>query len=69
MQHDEFFQNELDVNGFWWKQPNSWPVARIVDMFDENFSESRKYKEAMNEYFKLRPDRKSQYHEAGGILV
>jgi hypothetical protein len=66
---DENFERDLDINGWWWKQPNSWTVERIVEVYDEAFSESRKYTEAMIEYFSLRPDRKIQYHEAGGTLV
>ena len=66
---DEMYTCEVESQGRWWLQPRTWSMQQIVDTYDDVFQCSALYKAALRAYFEERPDRRSEYLEAGGELV
>ena len=66
---DQYYKNELDEVGRWWLQPRAWSMQKIVETYDEILKHSGSYKTELVKYFELRPERRREYHTAGGTLV
>ena len=66
---DEAYNFELEETGRWWVQPKTWTMERIVETYDGFLAHSEAYKADLRSYFKERPDRRQEYHEAGGYLA
>ena len=66
---DQLFEAEVEGTGRWWLMPRQWSMQRVVETYDSFLRNSSLYKTALREYFKERPDRRAEYHEAEGTLV
>ena len=66
---DEYYATELETEGRFWVQPRQWSMERIVQTYDCFLGKSQNYKTDLSDYFRERPERLKEYHDAGGTLV